>query len=104
MPHKNTNKLAGEVVEGRTLLGDRLGLARMRMDGFVSVRAGREEGLLTTWPLRFDGGELWINADASRGSLQVEVLDLFGKPVPGPHRVADPATGPTCHCCRCYWL
>ena len=83
VPHKNTNELAGEVVQGRTLLGDRLGLARMRLDGFVSVRAGREEGLLTTWPLRFDGGELWINADASRGSLQVEVLDLFGKPVPG---------------------
>ena len=38
---------------------------------------------MTTWPLTFDGGELWINADAAQGSLQVEVLDLFGKPIPG---------------------
>ena len=55
----------------------------MRLDGFVSVRAGREEGLLTTWPLTFDGEELWINADASQGSLRVEVMDLFGKPISG---------------------
>ncbi len=83
VPHKNTTKLLGEVVNGRTLLGDALGLARMRLDGFVSVRAGRDEGQLTTLPLTFDGGELWINADASQGSVQVEVQDLFGKPIPG---------------------
>ena len=68
--------------------GTPLGLARLRPDGFVSVRAGEDEGLLTTWPLRFQGGDLQVNVDAARGSLRVEALTQFGKPIAGFEREA----------------
>ena len=88
MPHRNLFALVGTEYKGRTLEGDALGLARLRPDGFVSVRAGQEEGLLTTWPLRFQGGELRVNVDATGGSLKVEALTQFGKPLAGFEREA----------------
>ena len=88
VPHRTLNELVGTEYKGRTLEGDALGLARLRPDGFVSVRAGEEEGLLTTWPLRFQGGELRVNVDAAGGSLRVEALTQFGKPIAGFEREA----------------
>jgi hypothetical protein len=37
-----------------------------------------EMGKLTTRPLTFSGSHLFVNADASRGELKVEVLDRDG--------------------------
>ena len=88
VPHRNLFALVGTEYKGRTLEGDALGLARLRTDGFVSVRAGEEEGLLTTWPLRYQGGELRVNVDAAGGSLRVEALTRFGKPIAGFEREA----------------
>jgi hypothetical protein len=60
-----------------------IGLATTRLDGFSAWRAGSEEGKLTTQPLRCDGDRLFVNADASHGSLAVEVLDENGKVIDG---------------------
>lgn len=59
-----------------------LGLATIRRDGFVSVEAGEEEGLLLSKPLTARGEELHVNADA-RGQLIVEVTDGEGRALPG---------------------
>jgi hypothetical protein len=60
-----------------------IGLGKLRLDGFVSMDAGAEEGELVTRPLRFDDPALFVNADAARGQIRVEVLDEAGQPVAG---------------------
>ena len=59
-----------------------VGLATLRLDGFVSVET-KTEGTLTTKPLVFLGDTLLINADARGGSLVVEALDPDDKPIKG---------------------
>ena len=61
------------------------GLATLRRDGFVSMRAGREEGTLSTEKLSFDGKYFFVNADvkAKKAQLAVELLDEQGTPIPG---------------------
>ena len=66
--------------DGRTMS---IGLARIRLDGFVSLDAGDEKGILTTRPLVFDGNHLVINADATDGSLAVEIQDAAGSAIDG---------------------
>ena len=51
------------------------GLATLRRDGFASMDAGAEEGVLTTRPLTFAGKHLFVNVDAPQGELRVELLD-----------------------------
>lgn len=60
-----------------------IGLAILRKDGFVSIDAGEDEGYIITKPFIFKGKELYINADASRGNILVEVLDLSDKAIFG---------------------
>lgn len=55
-----------------------MGLATMRRDGFASMYTGAAGGTLTTWPVRFSGSHLFVNADAESGELLVEVLDEGG--------------------------
>ena len=67
------------------------GLATLRRDGFVSMDwsprgsrpvrqlPGWTEGMLTTRPVRFSGGHLFVNADLKGGELRVEVLDRSGQ-------------------------
>lgn len=59
-----------------------VGLATLRLDGFVSVET-EGEGTLTTKPLVFLGDTLLVNADAEGGSLTVEALDAEGQPIEG---------------------
>lgn len=61
--------------------GAATGLAVLRRDGFASMDAGNEEGVLTTRPLVFRGKHLFVNLDAPEGQLQVEVLGEQGKPI-----------------------
>ena len=58
------------------------GLVTLRRDGFASMDAGELEGTLTTRPVRFTGGHLFVNASCSCGQLQVEVLDAQGSAIP----------------------
>jgi hypothetical protein len=76
--------------------GGVIGLAKLRLDGFVSIvdDTGPGPGTLTTKPLTTSGTSLVVNADASAGSIQVEVLDAAGAVVPGFGKAdADPITG-----------
>lgn len=59
-----------------------IGLAAVRRDGFVSVDADREEGVLLTTPLSIDGDRLHVNARVG-GQLRVELADDRGQALPG---------------------
>ena len=61
--------------------GGKVGLAKLRLDGFVSIDAGN--GVLTTRPIRMSGERLVVNADASEGSVAVEILEPGGTPIEG---------------------
>ena len=61
--------------------GGAVGLAKLRLDGFVSIDAG--DGVFTTRPLRMSGDRLILNADASQGSIRVEILGEDGLPLEG---------------------
>jgi len=55
-----------------------------RLDGFVSADAAYVGGELTTLPVVFSGKRLELNVDAGvAGSVQVEMLDDDGNPIPG---------------------
>lgn len=58
--------------------GGSIGMATLRRDGFASMDAGEKSGSLTTRPLTFKGEHLFVNLDAPRGELRVEVLDEAG--------------------------
>ncbi|WP_233200438.1 hypothetical protein [Blastopirellula marina] len=56
----------------------------LRLDGFASVQARGEKGSVTTKPLTFTGDQLAINfATSAAGSIQVEIQDAEGNPIPG---------------------
>ncbi len=57
-----------------------IGLAKLRLDGFVSINAGRETGTLTTVPIQLRHSHLWVNAQVG-GTLSVEVLKLNNDPI-----------------------
>ena len=70
-PHNTSKRRAG------------IGLATLRKDGFVSLDAGDEPASVTTRPIAHGTGPLWLNAEASGGSVRVEVLGADGKAIPG---------------------
>ena len=60
-----------------------IGRAAWRVDGFVSLDAGAEGGVVETTGLKPQGRRLAVNADASKGRLVVEVLGADGQPLAG---------------------
>ena len=61
-----------------------IGLARLRLDGFVSLFSLRDSGAaLITRPLRFTGDEMFVNCRTNKGWLCLELQDLTGKPIAG---------------------
>ncbi len=52
-----------------------MGLAKLRLDGFVSIDAGPRPGRILTRPLLFKGRELHVNVDAGRGSIRAELYE-----------------------------
>ncbi len=59
------------------------GLATLRRDGFASMDSFGQERPLTTRPVLFRGKHLFVNLDAPRGELRVELLDTQREPIPG---------------------
>ena len=58
-------------------------LAKLRLDGFVSLDAAKE-GTVVTQPFLAQGGQLFVNAVANAGTLRAELLDAeSGQPLPG---------------------
>jgi len=73
--------------------GGAVGLARLRLDGFISIDPGGR-GTVTTKPLKMSGDRLVVNANATHSSVQVEILGADGEPMEGYGiDQADPITG-----------
>ena len=68
----------GTMEHGVTGRSGPLCLAKLRLDGFVSVDGGDETGALITKPILCEGGPLTINAVAQGGMAGVAVLDESG--------------------------
>ncbi|MFB3827212.1 MAG: hypothetical protein ACE15B_10605 [Bryobacteraceae bacterium] len=61
-----------------------IGVATLRLDGFCSMRAGRERGWLVTRRENMTEPRLTINAvTRGAGALRAEILDDDGKVIPG---------------------
>jgi hypothetical protein len=60
-----------------------LGMARMRKDGYMSLRADEEGGVMQTHPVVFDGERLEVNVDSAKGLVRVEIQDASGEPIKG---------------------
>ncbi len=69
--------------EGETRWRNAIGLATLRLDGFVCLEAKDEPGTVVTKPFQLEGGKLEVNVDAKKGEVVVEALDEGGQPVPG---------------------
>ena len=54
-------------------------LAKLRLDGFVSLDAGEKEGVVLTKPMVIEGKTLHVNLDAPQGEVQAEILEEDGK-------------------------
>lgn len=61
----------------------RVGLAKLRLDGFFYLQAKDEPGTVVTKPFRLEGQTLQVNVDAAAGTLKVELLGAKGEPIPG---------------------
>lgn len=57
--------------------------AAWRLDGFVSLDADGEDGIVETVALKPSGSRLTINVDAAEGECRVAVLDADGEPLTG---------------------
>ncbi len=57
-----------------------IGLAKLRLDGFVSLEAKDLWGQVTTKPFKLEGDTLEVNIDALQGEFFVEVLDADDQP------------------------
>jgi len=95
--------LGGPAFHGsRFLKGElRLGLAKLRPDGFASLRADWREGSLTTKPFVWPGGKLVVNCQSLGGTgtrgdawVKTAILNEDGKPVtPFLREASDPIDG-----------
>lgn len=70
--------------------GGHTGLATLRRDGFASLAADAQGGVLVTRPVTFTGRYLFVNADVPAGELRVEILDERGA-------VIEPFSRGNCH-------
>ena len=70
-----------------------IGLAKWKLDRFVSVDGPAEGGTLTTIPLVFSGERLEVNALVKDGGrLAVEISNAAGRPIEG-FELSEPITG-----------
>ena len=73
--------------------GGAVGLAKLRLDGFISLDPGGQ-GTLSTKLLRMSGDRLIVNANATQSSIRVEILGADGESIEGfTKSEADPITG-----------
>ena len=54
-------------------------LAVLRRDGFISLGAGEEVGIICTQPFTLNGDSLFVNIDVPNGELGVEMLSTDGE-------------------------
>lgn len=59
-----------------------MGLAKIRRDGFVSLDAGEQPGIVLTRPLSFQGTKLFVNAEvADGGHIKAAVVTRHQEPI-----------------------
>ena len=81
---------------GDMYAGGSMGLAVLRRDGFASMDATNGGGTLTSRLVTFSGNRLFVNGDAGRDSLAVELLDREGNVIgPFPRSGCRPITTDT---------
>jgi hypothetical protein len=81
---KTYPRIAEAVKRASPRVAESINLAKLRLDGWVSVDAGGEAGTLTTKPLTIRGEELVINAAVQEeGWVDVEILDEAAQPLSG---------------------
>jgi hypothetical protein len=74
---------------GTDYLRSAIHLAKLRLDGFASLRAGATAGSVVTKSLPVSGKSLYVNAAAQAGTLKAELLDAdTGTAIPG-YTLAD---------------
>lgn len=60
-----------------------IGLAKIKLGRFLALTAGPGSGTVVTKPLLFQGRHLFVNANATRGSIRITLLDQEGRALPG---------------------
>lgn len=60
-----------------------VGIASLRLDGFISLQAGYHVGEVATRPIHFKGSSLELNVDDPDGDVRVEILDDKGEVISG---------------------
>ncbi|HEU5317177.1 MAG TPA: hypothetical protein VFX49_13795 [Chloroflexota bacterium] len=60
-----------------------IGLATMRLDGFASLDASYDGGIVVTTPAQLEGETLSLNVKGDYGEVRVELLDERGDPLSG---------------------
>jgi hypothetical protein len=58
-----------------------IGLATLRLDGFVALAAGEKPGTVVTRPFKLEGSKLLVNVGAGAGDVAVELLDEAHRPI-----------------------
>ncbi len=61
----------------------KIGLAKLRLDGFICLEARDKPGTVVTKPFKLEGRRLEVNVDARAGRMQIEILHENGTPIPG---------------------
>ena len=77
-----SGKKPAEWVKNGMYMNGAIGVATLRRDGFAGMVADGD-GELTTRPLAFTGGHLFVNADCLFGTVRAEILGTDGRPIPG---------------------
>ena len=81
---RNRGMTIADYLARRHLDSGAICLAKLRLDGFVSLKGGIEWGRVLTKPLLVEGKELHINVDSWRGQVRAEIIDASdGHPIPG---------------------
>lgn len=60
-----------------------IGLATLRLDGLVGLKARDQSGTIETKSFHLEGSKLEVNLDANNGEARLEILDAAGQPIPG---------------------
>ncbi len=80
-----------------------VGLAKLRRDGFASLRAGVPGASVLTRPVTFSGRYLHVNANTAGAELRAEVTDEHGQVLPGYSRNESIPFVGNSTCARLQW-
>jgi hypothetical protein len=80
--YQGSNRLHGEETRDGAPPQSGVNLAKIKKDRLVCLKTDGE-GVITTTSLRANPENLWINADASGGSIRVGLLDPFERVIAG---------------------